>query len=270
MEDHSTRDGLEWDTLGVFFPHRLDDYFYIGQSPDVHNPKGRNPRPLSPLTALEVDWGQPSPLRALSADWLSMDAANACVAACVRMADHRAMREATTVCRKGAGVSRALVWARSRRKVVASGLQRPPASMARTTSRHLLDPTSSGYVRSLFCRAVCKAAPAYWPPRRRGCAAPARGETRVVSMANWEPCHNRSPVAMTSMVRSSALATRVCMVTRAPASRIMPHVFGVRTVPQSNKGEASVGIRGVAKSLQHAGTRDGIVRANAIYGQDRA
>ena len=87
-------------------------------------------RPGSRLGAVGVDgaWVRscprggrtPSPLRALSADWLSRDAANACITACVRIADHRAMKEATTVCRKGAGVSRALVWARSRRKVTAS------------------------------------------------------------------------------------------------------------------------------------------------------
>ena len=218
-----------------FLPRQLG-CFYTGQSPDVHSPKGRSPRPMSPphrpgsrLGAVGVDgaWVRscprggrtPSPLRALSADWLSRDAANACITACVRMADHRAMKEATTVCRKGAGVSRALVWAMSRRKVTASGLQRPPTSKARTTRQHLFDPASSGYVRSLFCRAVCNAAPAYWPPRRRGCAAPVKGETSVVSMASWEPCHNGSPVAVTSMVRSSTrwtagtlrLARRVCI-----------------------------------------------------------
>ena len=147
--------------------------FYTGQYPDVHSPKRRSPRPMSPphrpgsrLGAVGVDgaWVRscprggrtPSPLRALSADWLSRDAANACIAArVIRMADHRAMRETATVCRKGAAVSRA---SKSGRKVAASGLQRPPTSMARTTSRHLFDPASSGYVRSLFCRAVCDAA----------------------------------------------------------------------------------------------------------------
>ena len=68
------------------------DGFYTGQSPDVHSPKGRNPRPMSPphrpgsrLGEVGVDGAcvrscprggrTPSPLRALSADWLSRDAA---------------------------------------------------------------------------------------------------------------------------------------------------------------------------------------------------
>ena len=68
------------------------EYFYAGQSPDVHGPKRRNPRPMSPrhrsgsrLGEVAVDgaWVRscprggktPSPLTALSADWLSRDAA---------------------------------------------------------------------------------------------------------------------------------------------------------------------------------------------------
>jgi len=64
-------------------------------------------------------------------------------------------------------------------------------------------------------------------PLLRGCASLVRGETNVVSMASCEPCQGGSPLAMTSMVRSSMRwtagklrwASRVCIVTRAPASR---------------------------------------------------
>ena len=102
--------------------------------------------------------------------------------------------------------------------------KRPRTSSPKTTSRHRLE---AGYVFSLVCRAVCNAAAAYSPPLRRGWPALVNGETRVVSIANWEPCQSGSPWAMTSMVRSSArwiagmlrLASRVCIVTRSPASR---------------------------------------------------
>ena len=89
-------------------------------------------------------------------------AANACWAACVRMADQRERREASTALRRMLGAL-AFVWAKRRRKVVASGLHRPPVSRARTTSLHRLERRSSGYVRSLDLRASWSAAPAYWP-----------------------------------------------------------------------------------------------------------
>ena len=168
----------------------------------------------------------PSPLLQLVSRVLRREAAKACMLACVSRADHRAMSVVMVACLSGAGVALALAWASRRRNCVASVLQRPPTSIANTTKRHLPAPTNSGYVRSLLRRAVWRAAPAYWPPRRRGCASLVSGETRVVSTASWAPCHIGSPFAMTSMVRSSKCCTAgmlrllslVCMVTRAPAS----------------------------------------------------
>ena len=158
---------------------------------------------------------------------LRREAAKACMLACVSKADHRAMSVVMVACLSGAGVALALAWASRRKNCVASVLHRPPTSSANTTRRHLPAPTNSGYVRSLLRRAVWRAVPAYWPPRRRGCASLVSGETRVVSTASWAPCHIGSPFAMTSMVRSSKRCTAgmlrllslVCMVTRAPASR---------------------------------------------------
>ena len=48
-------------------------------------------------------------------------------------------------------------WANSRRKVVASWLQRPPTSMASTTSLQLRDWRSSGYVRSGYVAILAQA-----------------------------------------------------------------------------------------------------------------
>ena len=52
-------------------------------------------------------------------------AAKACWAAWVRMADQRERREASTALRRMLGTALAFVWAKRRRKVVASGLHRP-------------------------------------------------------------------------------------------------------------------------------------------------
>ena len=111
-------------------------------------------------------------------------AAKACWAAWVRMADQRERREASTALRRMWGTALAFVWAKRRRKVVASGLHRPPVSMARTSSLHLLERRSSGYVRSLALRASWSAAPAYWPARLRGWLEEVKGDTRVVSTAS--------------------------------------------------------------------------------------
>ena len=82
------------------------------------------------------------------------------------------------------------------------------------------------------CAGLCAMLrPRIHPPLRRGWPALVNGETRVVSIASWEPCQSGSPFAVTSMVRSSTrwtagmlkLASRACIVTRAPASR--PLVF---------------------------------------------
>ena len=154
-------------------------------------------------------------------------AAKACWAAWVRMADQRERREASTALRRMLGAALAFVWAKRRRKVVASGLHRPPVSMARTTSLHLLERRSSGYVRSLDLRASWSAAPAYWPARLRGWLEEVKGDTRVVSTASSAPPHNGSPLAITSILLSSCRLMwsrlrslrRVLVVTLAPASR---------------------------------------------------
>ena len=125
-------------------------------------------------------------------------AANACWAACVRMADQRERREASTALRRMLGTALAFVWAKRRRKVVASGLHRPPVSRARTTSLHRLERRSSGYVRSLDLRASWSAAPAYWPARLRGWLDEVKGDTKVVSTAS---CGR--PLAITSILLSS-------------------------------------------------------------------
>ena len=127
-------------------------------------------------------------------------AAKACWAAWVRIADQRERREASTALRRMLGTALAFVSAKRRRKVVASGLHRPPVSMARTTSLHLLERRSSGYVRSLDLRASWSAAPAYWPARLRGWLEEVKGDTKVVSTASCAPPHNGSPLAITSIL----------------------------------------------------------------------
>ena len=119
------------------------------------------------------------------------------------MADQRERREASTALRRRLGTALAFVWAKRRRKVVASGLHRPPVSRARTTSLHRLERSSSGYVRSLDLRASWSAAPAYWPARLRGWLEEVKGDTRVVSTASCAPPHNGSPLAITSILLSS-------------------------------------------------------------------
>ena len=74
-------------------------------------------------------------------------AANACWAACVRMADQRERREASTALRRMLGTALAFVWAKRRKKMVASGLHRPPvsrASICRFVARGQVDPTGVG------------------------------------------------------------------------------------------------------------------------------
>ena len=139
-------------------------------------------------------------------------AAKACWAAWVRMADQRERKEASTALRRMLGTALAFYLGnKKRRKVVASGLHRPPVSMARTTSLHLLERRSSGYVRSLDLRASWSAAPAYWPApwsaapaywpaRLRGWLEEVKGDTKVVSTASCAPPHNGSPMAITSIL----------------------------------------------------------------------
>ena len=144
----------------------------------------------------------------------------------VRMAGQRLTNEVTVACRNGAGTAFGLCCASRRMNSTVSMFQRPPTSSPKTTSRHQLEATSSGYVFALVFRAVCNAAARIHPPAN-GWTALVNGETRVVSIARWEPCQNGSPCAMTFMVRSSTRwtarmlrsASRVCTVTRAPAFR---------------------------------------------------
>ena len=96
-------------------------------------------------------------------------AAKAYWAAWVRMADQRERREASTALRRMSGAALTFMWASKRRNEVASGLHRPPISRAKTTSLHLLERRSSGYVLCLDLRASWSAAPVNWRlARRRG------------------------------------------------------------------------------------------------------
>ena len=101
------------------------------------------------------------------------------MAACVSMALQRWIRALAKEWRRRAGAWRALVWAKSLRKVVASSLQCPPTSIPKTTSRHRRSRRRSGQVRSLFLLASLRAAALYCPPRMRGCPARVRGETKA-------------------------------------------------------------------------------------------
>ena len=131
-----------------------------------------------------------------------------------------------TAWRKGSGLWRALALASWRMNPAASSPQRPPASTLKTTKRQRPGWTSSGYVRSLDLRASRSAVPAFCPLCCRGAAWLVRGETMVVSMANWLPPQRGKPFAMTSIRRLSMRWTvgmlrseiRVCVVTLAPAS----------------------------------------------------
>ena len=106
-------------------------------------------------------------------------AAKACWAGWVRMADQRERRQASTAWRRMSGAAVGLVRAGKRRTVVASWLHRPPISRAKTTSRHLLERRSSGYVRSLGRRAS-------WSARLRGWLGEVRGDTKVVGPEHRE------------------------------------------------------------------------------------
>ena len=171
-------------------------------------------------------------------------AANACWAACARMADHRERSEASTALRRMLGTALAFVWAKRRRKIVASRLHRPPVSRARTTSLHRLERRSSGYVRSLDLRASWSAAPSYWPARLRGWLDEVKGDTKGVSTASCAPPHNNgSPLAITSILLSSCRLMwsrlrslrRVLVVTLAPASRQTLAAALSKEIPRPHK-----------------------------------
>ena len=81
-------------------------------------------------------------------------------------------------------------------------------------------------MRSLALRANASAAPAVRPAALRGAPEEVKGDTSVVSTASCEPPQSASPLAMTSMRRSSWRATstlrsrsRTLRATVAPASR---------------------------------------------------
>ena len=82
------------------------------------------------------------------------------MAAWVIWADHRWIKAFVNEALSRAGMVRAFAWANNRRKVVASWLQRPPTSMASTTSLQRRAWRSSGYVRSFARLASWTAAPA--------------------------------------------------------------------------------------------------------------
>ena len=73
-----------------------------------------------------------------------------------RSADHRCVYAEMLAARDEAGPFLARALARRRMKLVASELQQPPTSMARTTSRARAALANSGYVLSLARRACCK------------------------------------------------------------------------------------------------------------------
>ena len=130
----------------------------------------------------------------------------------VKMADQRERREVATAWRRMSGAALALVWASKRRKVAASWLHRPPISRAKTTSRHLLERRSSGYVRSLDRRASWGAAPVYCPARLRGWLDEVRGDTKVVSTASCAPPDNGSPLAIYNLNSSVIMPVNVFQV----------------------------------------------------------
>ena len=86
----------------------------------------------------------PSTLLRVDKFWSRRDAAKDCMAAWLSMADHLEMRAAMTDRWRSAGACLALDWASNRMKFVASWLQRPPVSKARTTSLQRLDWRNSG------------------------------------------------------------------------------------------------------------------------------
>ena len=158
--------------------------------------------------------------------WRMRLAANGVCAAIVRMADQRAMEAWAAAFRKAGTTERLRACARRRRKSAASLLHLPPASIARTTRRQRAPPTSSGYVRSLACRAARNAGDPGWRPWGRGSPELVKGETIVVSTASCAPLCRGSPCAITSIRRLSSRFvletfrsdTKTFVATRAPAS----------------------------------------------------
>ena len=82
------------------------------------------------------------------------------MAAVARRAVQREVQARAADRRRDGGVDDILWFARSRMKVTASSLQRPPISIPSTTSRARPAPVSSGYVRAFARRAMRNAAAA--------------------------------------------------------------------------------------------------------------
>ena len=132
-------------------------------------------------------------------------ASNARCAATTGNPDQRATQADRAAGRSAAGTAEDLCCANRRSHVAASLPKRPPTSTPTTTKRQPRRRTSSGYVWRRLRRAAASRA---WPgcTAASGCASPARvtGLTMVASTACCEPCHRASPLATTSMRRSSA------------------------------------------------------------------
>ena len=150
--------------------------------------------------------GGPSTFEEVEAGSMSKLHANDRMAAVARSAVQREVQARAAAWRREGGFEEALCLAKSRTKVTASALQRPPVSIPSTTSLARPDPVNSGYVRDFAWRASRKAAPAVWRWCLRGWPAAVKGETNVVSTASCEPFHKGRPLAMTSMRLSSCWA----------------------------------------------------------------
>ena len=91
-------------------------------------------------------------------------------------------------CWSSSGRSRTLAQANADKNSAVSSDHRPPTSAPKTTSRALLpSPASSGYVRSFRRGAFSRALPFFSAAPRIALPSRCRGDTNVVSMANWAP-----------------------------------------------------------------------------------
>ena len=125
------------------------------------------------------------------------------------------------------GTDSAFAFARLRRKWAVSSDHRPPVSAAKTTRRaRPPSPTNSGYVVSFLRRASSRATPARLAAPLLGLPSRRKGDTNVVSIANWAPCHKVNPSAITSILRPSRPL-------KAPTSRSRTKALGVTLAPAS-------------------------------------
>ena len=123
------------------------------------------------------------------------------------------------------GTDSAFAFARLRRKWAVSSDHRPPVSAAKTTRRaRPPSPTNSGNVVSFLRRASSRATPARLAAPLLGLPSRRRGDTNVVSIANWAPCHKVNPSAITSILRPSRAL-------KAPTSRSRTKALGGHPSP---------------------------------------